>query len=171
MRVWTLPSPSYELYGFVEALQKTRSVAVLEGRGPAHYRSEFSKMGHQRPACKGLANGILGERLAARTEHSRSLFKAARGQRNIPRDHDVVCRNVLNDPVIDSVELPFNNDEFAPVLVGNSNPRIGDHGDMESVSLCHAVNLLLHGARIGIDEYLKHRGPFLQALGLGLNRD
>ena len=121
-------------------------------------------MGHQRPACKGLADGILGERLTAWAEHSRSLFKAARGQRNISRDHDVVCRHVLNDPVIDSVELPFDNHEFAPALVGNSNPRIGDHCDMESVSLCHAVNLLLHGARIGIDEYLKHWASALTAI-------
>jgi len=70
---------------------------------------------------------------------------------------------VLNDPVIGSVEPAFDNHEFAPVLMGNANPRVGDHCDMESVSLRHAINFLLHGAGIGIDEYFKHLGSFPQS--------
>ncbi len=64
-QVSTLPSPPNSLNGLVEALEETGSVAVLEGSRPTRYRSEFSKMGQQRPACKGLADGILGERITA----------------------------------------------------------------------------------------------------------
>ena len=62
---------------------------------------------------------------------------------------------MLNNPVIDSVELPFDNDEFDPVPMRNTNPRVGDHGDVESVSLRHAEHFLLYGAAISIDEYVK----------------
>jgi len=44
------------LYGLVEALEETGSVAVLEGSGPARYCAKFSKMGQQRPACERIAD-------------------------------------------------------------------------------------------------------------------
>ena len=121
-------------------------------------------MGQQRPACKGLADGILGEHITAWTEHQGSLIEATRGQRDVPRDYNVVRRDMLNNPVIDSVELPFDNHKFDPVPIRNANPRVGDHGDVESVSLRHSVHFLLYGAAIGIDEYVKHFGPFLPSV-------
>jgi hypothetical protein len=152
--------PSNELNRLIEALQETGSVAVLEGSWPAHNRSELSKVGLQCPARQGLANGIRCELIAARTKYSSSFFKAACGQGNIPRDHDVVRRDVLNDPIISSIESSMDDHEFAPVPMGNVNPRVGDYCDMESVSLSHTVHFLLHRAGIGINEYLKHIGPF-----------
>jgi hypothetical protein len=118
-------------------------------------------MGQQRPACKGFADGILGECITAWTEHSSSLVKATRGQRDVRRDHNVVRRDMLHNPVIDGIELPFDNHKFVPLPLGNANPRIGDDRDMETVSLRYAVHFLPYWAAIGIDEYLKHLGTFL----------
>jgi hypothetical protein len=124
-------------------------------------------MGHQRPACERFADGILGKRIPARTEHASAPVEATRSQRDIRRDHNVVHRDMLNDPVIDSIELPFDNHEFVPVPMRDANPRIGDDSNMQIVSLRHAVHFLLNGAAIGINEYLKHVGPFFTFSGLG----
>jgi hypothetical protein len=124
-------------------------------------------MGQQRPACKRFADGILGERITAGIEYSSSLVKATRCQRDVRRDHNVVRRDVLHNPVIDSIELPFDYHKFVPVPVGNANPRIGDDSNMEIVPLRHAVHFLLYGAGIGVNEYLKHFGPFLPSVTHG----
>jgi hypothetical protein len=140
----------------VKALEETRPVAVLEGSGPTRYRSEFPKMGQQRPARKRFADGILCEFIPAWTKHSSSLVEATLGQKDIRRDHNIICCDMLNNPVIDSIVLPFDNHKFVPLPMGNANPRIGDDSNMETVSLRHAVHLLLYRAAIGINEYLKH---------------
>ena len=75
---------------------------------------------------------------------------------------------MLDDPVIGSVELPFDNYELDPVPIGNLNPRVGDHGDVQSVSLRHSVSFLLYGAGIGIDKYFKHPGSFLPSVSCTL---
>jgi hypothetical protein len=154
-----LTFPSNGLNGFVEALEKAGSVAVLEGSGATCYRSEFTKVGQQRPTCKGLAYGILSEPITAWTEYKGPFVEATRSQRDIPRNHNVVRRDMLNNPVIDSVEMSLDNDELDPLPIGNANPRVGNHGNVESIPLRHAVHFLLYGAPIGVDEQIKHLGP------------
>jgi len=157
----TLTSPSNDLDCLVEALEKAGSVAVREWCGPTRSCSEFSKMGEQRPARKGLANGILGERVAAWSEYQGPFVKAARGQWDVPSDYNVIHRDMLSNPVIGGVELPCDNHKADGTQIRNSNPRVGDHCNVEPVSLRNPVHLLLYGAAIGIDEYFKHYSPLL----------
>ena len=72
-------------------------------------------MRQQRAARKGFPDGILVERIPAVTENQSPFIETARRQGNVRRDHDVVLRDMLHDPVIDGVELPFNNDEIYPI--------------------------------------------------------
>ena len=116
-------------------------------------------MGEQRPAGKGLANGIWGEGIAAWSEYQGPFVKAARGQWDVPSDYDVIHRDMLSNPVIGGVELPCDNNKVDRTQIRNSNPRVGDHCNVEPVSLRNPAHLLLYGAAIGIDEYFKHSCP------------
>jgi len=118
-------------------------------------------MGEQRPVRQGRANGILGERIAAWPEDQGPLVKAARGQWDVPGDYDVIHRHMPSNPVIGGVELPGDNHKVDRTQSRNSNPRVGDHCNVEPVSLRNPVHLLLYGAAIGIDYYFKHSYPLL----------
>jgi len=63
---------------------------------------------------------------------------------------------MLSNPVIGGVELPCDNHKVDRTQIWNSNPRVGDHCNVEPVSLRNPAHLLLYGAAIGIDEYFKH---------------
>jgi hypothetical protein len=116
-------------------------------------------MNKQRPARKGFANGILGERITAGSEYQGSLIKAACRQWDIRGDDNIIHRDMLSNPVIGGVELPFDNHKVDRAQIRDSNPRVGDHRNMEPISLRNPVHLLLNGAAIGIDEYFKHFCP------------
>ncbi len=116
-------------------------------------------MGQQRPACHGLADGILGERITSVTEREGLFFETARSQKDVGRDDDVVLRHVLDDPVVHGVELPFDDHEVDPVAVWDTKPRVGNNNHAQAVSLGDAEGLLLYGTAIGIDEYVEHVEP------------
>jgi hypothetical protein len=156
--------PSNTLDGFVESLQETGSVAPLKGSGSACNRAEFPKMGQRRPHRKSFANGIPSKRVTAVAKHLGAFFETARGQKDVSRNHNIVGRCMLNNPIICSIELSFDNHKLDPGSFGNVNPRVGNHSNLESVSLRHAEHFLLYGAAIGIDEYFKHLRPFLSSV-------
>ena len=123
-----------------------------KGAGPPGYGPEVAEVGQKLPAREGFTNVILGENAPRRSENLGALFQTPRGQGNIPGDHNIILADMLDNPVICRVKLPVHNNHFEPVLVRGPHPPIRHQGDLESITLCYAVDFLFHGTGIGIDE-------------------
>lgn len=89
----------------VETLEEAGAISLLEGSGTACNRPNLTQVGQKLPAGKGFADGVLCERAALGPKHPSSLLQAARGERDVPGDHDVVLTDMLDDPVICRVKL------------------------------------------------------------------
>src|SRR6266571_2822522 len=117
-------------------------------------------MGQQLPVRHRRTDVLLRERPAPLIEDDGALLEAARGERNVRRDHDVVAGDMLDDPVVGGVEALSHDDQLEPVPLRDPDARVRHHGHAETVPPRHAVDLLLHRAAVRVDEDVEHSlGP------------
>ena len=153
----------------VEALQKTRSVTLLQRRRSARYLSRTTELRQQVTSRNGETDVVFRERLSGSANDARALLEAATCQRNVSGDHDVVGLHVLDNPVIGRIEIVPHDFQFNPPFVRNPHPGVGHQGDVEVISACNAVHLLFDRARISIDKDMEQKDNLFDSSDSGLD--
>ena len=133
-------------------MEEAGAVFLGEGGGAAGHDAVVAELGANLPRGQGVADGLLGEDATFRSEDVGAFLEASRGKGDVGRDHNVVLVDVIDDPVVGRVKVVAHEDQFDPVGLGNGHRRVGHERHAQGVALGHAVDLVLHGAAIGIDE-------------------
>ena len=84
--------------------------------------------------------------------HGRTHAHAARGERNVRGDDDVVRAGALRDPIVGDIRTFRHDHALDPIGARHGHEGVGDHIHMQAVSLGHAIGLRLHRACVGIDK-------------------
>src|SRR5437867_3761751 len=109
-------------------MEESRAIACAERERTTRDAPESAKMGQQLPVRDGRADVVLAERPAPLIEDEGAPSQATGGERDVGRDHDVIPRDMLDDPVVDGVELLSYHDQGEPILLRDPYARIRHHG-------------------------------------------
>lgn len=156
LSLWLLLLFASSLDRLVEALEEPRAVSREEGTWSSRYCPQIAQLSQDFAAGQRLMDRILVELATAHVDYASILLQRAQGQRNIARNHDIVLGDMFRNPIIRCIETTRDDHQFKPLLGRSAHQRIRYELDVEPISLRHAIDLLLHGTSIGIDEDLRH---------------
>ena len=89
-------------------------------------------------------------------QHPGALLQAPGCERDVAGDDDVLLGDVLDDPVVRTVELFFDHLQRQPVSRRVSHPVVGHQNDLQSVALGYPIDLLLDRAAVGVNVDIQH---------------
>jgi hypothetical protein len=96
------------------------------------------------------ADRILVEGFTVRRNHGGTGLDAAARQRHIGGDDNVARAGAPGDPVVGGIHAGAYHHALNPRLARHRDRAIGDHIDLQPVSLSDAVDLRLHRAGVGV---------------------
>ncbi|MNR12323.1 hypothetical protein D3C85_1286730 [compost metagenome] len=88
-------------------------------------------------------------------------LQAAVGQGDVCGDDDVAGDGALGDPVVGHVGAGVDHHLFDQGLARDIDPGVRHYEDLEAVAAGHAIDLLLHGAGVGVDVEGGGHGGFM----------
>jgi len=133
-------------------MQESRSIPFLKGSRAACHHTDFPQMRLDFPVCESAADGILGEDAPLGIERPSAFFQTAGGERDVRGDDDIVFLDVIDNPVISSVEPIIHDNKLDPVLPRNIHPRVAHQGHLEPMAFPDTKDFLPHGASVRIDQ-------------------
>src|SRR5947199_10738397 len=105
---------------------------------------------------KRHADSVLREWLTGWSEYPCSFREAARRQRNIGSDADVVRADVLGDPVIRGVRARTHNHMMEQWIGARAQSAVAHEMHDKAVSRRHALHFAFHRAGIAVDIDFQH---------------
>jgi hypothetical protein len=150
----------------IETVKKPGAVLFLKRRRTAGYVSGFTQIGHEFTQGHGLPDVLLGEGSPAGADHPGALLDTPVGQRDVPRNHDVIRNNFPYDPVIRRIETIVDNNQIRYPRVGNPHSGVRDESHSQVEPSGHLADFPLDRAGISvyIDFYQRNHSFHLSAI-------
>lgn len=130
----------------------TRSSAWISSGRPAHHFAACPQVDHDRTCGECRANGAGREWLVGGGQHRRPGCKVAVRKRNVARYHHASCARPLRNPDVRRVAAVVHNHSLGQRIVVRAQAAVRHHRHRHFVPECHAKDLLLHRARVRVDQ-------------------